>query len=249
MRGQDGAEPPFVEPHGTAERCGRRGKRRPSDVPDDRRAKRGFSRRPHGTARRKPARRPVRITAGEPPPRPGRATASAGEPPPKPTSFITVSAEELRGQREADDTSLKQWIIVGVLAVVAAAIIGLTVFLTHPSPLGRHAIRPRDGSDGRGERPPGTCASWKTTWRASWRAIPTIHGPAKCGLIRTNWNSSGWSAVSSAGPGGAGGVEGLMPVERAYLEAIQKSATDPQTATREATRAWSPCMTALPIPS
>jgi hypothetical protein len=64
----------------------------------------------------------------------GAASSKLAEPAPKATRFTTVSEDELRGQREADDASVRQWIIVGGLAAVAAAVIGMTVFLATRPP-------------------------------------------------------------------------------------------------------------------
>jgi serine/threonine-protein kinase len=158
----------------------------------------------------------------------GSSGSTIAGPAPKATRFTTVSEDELRGHREADDASLKQWLIVGALAAVAAIAIGTTVFLATRPPAADELYRAvKQATDANGiEALAGVedeLARFASLYGDDPRAAEMKALQEELALYRLE------RSFERRAKRGGGGV-GLQPVERAYLEAVQLAAAHPEAA-------------------
>jgi serine/threonine protein kinase len=155
-------------------------------------------------------------------------TTSKGGPPAKVTQFTTVSVRDLHSRRERDDSALWQW--VGLATLCAAAVVlfaGAAYYGTRLPSADRLYARIQAAGEG-GD--PSQLAEVETDLT---NFLKLYAADARAAEVQGYLDDLERSRVQrrfelrARRPGGA---EGLSPIERAYLEAVQLSATDPETA-------------------
>ena len=141
--------------------------------------------------------------------------------------FTTVSEEELRGQRETDETPLRQWLLVGGLLGAAALLIaGVAFYATRPPSADRlfHAaqaaaeIGPEELSAHEGE-----LTKFLQHHAADPRAAEVRGWQDELEQYRLQQRLKLRARR-------AGGIEGLTPAEQAFLRAVQTETLDPEAA-------------------
>jgi len=148
--------------------------------------------------------------------------------PPKSTRFTTVSEEELRGRREAEETTLRQWVLVGGLGAVAAVLIAFVVYYaTRPPSADRLYGAVKQAEESGGAEALVGAESELTRFLSLYPGDPRA---AEVEQYRDEIERYRLERRFELRARRAGGVEGLTPIERAYLEAVQLAATDPERA-------------------
>jgi serine/threonine-protein kinase len=160
----------------------------------------------------------------------GRATDAAGGDGQQSAAlarFTTVSEAELRGDREIDETPLRQWLLVGgSLAAAAALISAVAWFATRPPSADRLFQSVQQAAE---------AGPSQLVLRESELAQFLQHYAAdpRASEIRA-WQDEleqyRLQVRFEQRAKRAGGVEGLMPAERAYLAAVQLESRDPEAA-------------------
>jgi eukaryotic-like serine/threonine-protein kinase len=156
----------------------------------------------------------------------GAAIPSA--PPPKVTRFTTVDTRELHGRRERDDSTLWQWVGLATLAAAAVVLLGGGAYYATRSPSAdqlfsaiQQAGESGDASQLASVEPKLT--QFRELYASDPRAaeVQGYHDDLERNRLQRRFELRARRA---------GGVEGLSPIERAYLEATQLSGSDPEAA-------------------
>jgi serine/threonine-protein kinase len=167
----------------------------------------------------------------------GRASEWAGESalepaaaavPPKAGRFTTVTEQDLRGARETEDTSPRPWILGGgFAAIVLVFIAGGAYFATRtPSADGLHAIV-RQAAEAGG---PEELIAVEEELKRFFEAYPTDPRAAEMRGYQADLERYRLQQRFESRIRRGGGSDGLSAIERAYLEAVQLSATDEESA-------------------
>jgi eukaryotic-like serine/threonine-protein kinase len=147
----------------------------------------------------------------------------------KATRFTTVSESELRHgglQRDADQTNRWQWLAVGGLLALAVIGLGAGVYLATRAPSADQLYGRIKAAAGSGE---GLTAA-KSDIDQFLEAFP---GDPRTEEIRGLQDELALESLErrfELHARRARGVEDLLPIERAYLEAVQIRASDPEAA-------------------
>jgi serine/threonine protein kinase len=141
--------------------------------------------------------------------------------------FTTVSEADLRGARESDEIPFKVWLLVGGLLIVAALLVaGVTYYATRrPSADSLYAAVQSAAASGIEEL--------KQRENDISQFLQHHAGDPRAAQMRAWEDEVEQSRLQIAFEQRAKrgrGVEGLTPVERAYLSAVQLEATDPALA-------------------
>ena len=161
---------------------------------------------------------------------PDGAAVAVEQPIERKTQFTRVSEAELRRGRlplDADDTGLRNWLTAGLLLVTAAAIIGGVVFFATREPsadqLYGRVKQAMDGGVDQLASVDGDMARFLERFPGDARAAEVQGFQQELELYQLQRRFE----LRAKRPAG---IEGLSPVERAYLEAVQMSANHPEQA-------------------
>ena len=141
--------------------------------------------------------------------------------------FTTVSEADLRGARESDEIPLKMWLLVGgLLAVAAVLVAGVTYYATRsPSADSLYSAVEAAAASGLDEL--------KRREHDITQFLRQHAADPRADQMRQWQDEVEQSRLQIAfeqRAKRARGVEGLTPIERAYLSAVQVEATDPALA-------------------
>jgi eukaryotic-like serine/threonine-protein kinase len=148
--------------------------------------------------------------------------------PAKATRFTTVSEQELRGRRESDDTSLKQWILTAVLAAAGLMVTAAAIYwATRPASADRLYATVKQAAE-RGSAEDLIPVEGDLT-----RFIQLYPGDPRAAEIQEYADALDRYRLERrlvTKPGRAAKVDDLTPVQRAYQDAFQVAASDPEAA-------------------
>jgi serine/threonine-protein kinase len=144
------------------------------------------------------------------------------------TRFTTVSEEELRGRRDTDDARLKQWLLAGALAVLGLAVIGGAIyFATRPPSADRLFTTVKEAADrGGGEE----LIPVESDLTRFLQVYPSDPRAAEMQLYAEELESYRLERRLALTSRRGGVAHGMSAVERAYQEAAQLAATNPEAA-------------------
>jgi hypothetical protein len=163
-------------------------------------------------------------------PGPPDEPALAPEEPPARAAFTRVSQAELAQRQrsgDGDESGIRQWLIVAVvLAALAAAIAGIVFVATRPPSADRLYQTVKAAAEAGGEALVGV----EGDLTRFLTAYPSDPRSAEMQGFRDDLELHRLQKRFELRARRVGSVEGLSPVERAYLEAMQLAATDPEDA-------------------
>jgi serine/threonine-protein kinase len=159
------------------------------------------------------------------------AGSDAELPPERKTHFTRLSDADLRTSRglaEVDESSLRTWLTAGLLLLLAAAVIGSVVFVATRQPsadqlYGRVKAAMDEGGVERLATVQGDLSGFLEHFPEDARAQEVQDYQQELDLYQLQRRFE----LRARRPAG---VEGLSPVERAYLEAVQLIRTNPEQA-------------------
>jgi serine/threonine-protein kinase len=142
--------------------------------------------------------------------------------------FTTVTEAELRGRRLAEETNWKQWLVAGGLLILFVAIMGGVGFSVTRAPSADHlyATIKQAGDAGGGEElvpVEGEISRFLELYPLDSRTEEVRGYGEELERFRLQKRFESRARRPE-------GLLGLAPVERAYLEAVQLAATDPEAA-------------------
>jgi len=155
-------------------------------------------------------------------------TSSKGGPPAKVTQFTTVSVHDLHGRRERDGNARWQWVGLATLCAAAVFLLAGIAYYTTRSPSADRLYAKIEAAGASGD------AIQLAEVEPDLTSFLKLYAAdARAGEVQGYLDDLERSRVQrrfelrARRPGGA---EGLSPIERAYLEAVQLTATDPEEA-------------------
>lgn len=153
--------------------------------------------------------------------------AAAGVTPANMARFTTVSEDELRGTREADETPLRMWLLVGGLLVAGTLLIAAFGFYATSPPAADRLFASVQSAAGLGTEELGLHEGEMEQFLQLYSADPRA---AEMRAWQDELQQYRLQQRLKSRAKRAGGVEGLTPAELAYLAAVQLESSDPEGA-------------------
>jgi len=144
------------------------------------------------------------------------------------SQFTTVSAEELRGQRDSDEGIFKQWLVAGAVAIVGILAMAMAVYMATRPPSADRLIASIKAVADRQE--PGELVAVEAEMKRFLDLYPTDRRAGEVeGLVKELAQYRLQRQAERRGRGASNQL-GESPVELAYAEAVRLASFDPETA-------------------